>query len=62
MKERIIHNNDNNNDNKRTKSKTPSVLIEYLKYVRTLDFKETPDYFYLIQILKSEIEKTNNNL
>jgi serine/threonine protein kinase len=62
MKERIIHNNDNNNDNKTTKSKTPSVLIEYLKYVRTLDFKESPDYFYLIQILKSEIEKTNNNL
>jgi casein kinase I family protein HRR25 len=45
-KERIIENN-----------KNPAVLIDYFNYVKSLQFEETPDYLFLTDIIKSEIQQ-----
>jgi serine/threonine protein kinase len=35
----------------------PSVFINSLKYIRTLEFDDKPDYSYLIEIFSTELEK-----
>jgi casein kinase I family protein HRR25 len=40
-----------------THKEMPSVLIDYIKYTRSLYFEETPDYLKIINMFKSEIEK-----
>jgi hypothetical protein len=35
----------------------PEIFKDYLKYVRNLEFESEPDYNYLIDILKKELEK-----
>jgi len=45
MKENIINN-----------TNIPEVFINYIKYVRTLSFEEEPDYIFLIENFKREIE------
>lgn len=37
-------------------SSEPSVFINSLKYIRTLQFEEKPDYAYLIEIFSAELE------
>ncbi len=49
LKEKLIYNTDN---------KIPSVLIEYMKIVRTIEFEESPNYQMLFDLFKNEI----NNL
>jgi len=39
----------------------PSVLIYYLKYVRSLEFEENPNYFLIIDTFKREIEILTKN-
>ena len=45
MKQQVVNN-----------EKTPTVLRDFLKCVRQLNFKETPDYNTLINLLKRELE------
>jgi hypothetical protein len=33
----------------------PSIFIDYLKVVRSMEFEETPNYLILIDMLKREI-------
>jgi casein kinase I family protein HRR25 len=35
----------------------PAVLIDYIKYTRLLNFEDSPDYLYLINMFKKEMEK-----
>ena len=37
-------------------NKLPKVLIDYIKYIRGLEFEETPDYFLIINMFKRELE------
>jgi casein kinase 1 len=37
-------------------NKLPPVLINYMKYVRNLGFEETPNYSFIIENLKNELE------
>jgi hypothetical protein len=37
-------------------SSEPSVFINSLKYIRTLEFTDKPDYAYLIEIFSTELE------
>jgi casein kinase I family protein HRR25 len=46
MKTNIIYN-----------TKIPPILIEYIKFVRTIEFEETPFYHILFEMLKREIDK-----
>jgi serine/threonine protein kinase len=36
----------------------PSVFINSLKYIRTLEFDDKPDYAYLIEIFSAELENS----
>lgn len=38
------------------KSLTPTVFINSLKYIRTLEFDDKPDYAYLIEMFSAELE------
>jgi serine/threonine protein kinase len=38
-------------------SKIPPILIEYIKFVRSIEFEEKPYYHTLIEIFKNEIDK-----
>ena len=38
-------------------TKIPHVLIEYIKFVRTIEFEEKPYYHYLFELFKREIDK-----
>ena len=42
-------------------SNIPKVLIQYMNYVRKLDFQETPDYLLVINIFKNELEILKKN-
>jgi hypothetical protein len=42
-------------------STIPKVLIQYMNYVRKLDFHETPDYLLVINIFKNELEILKKN-
>jgi serine/threonine protein kinase len=46
IKTNIIHN-----------TKIPHILIEYIKFVRTIDFEEKPYYHTLFEVFKNEIDK-----
>ena len=46
IKTNIIHN-----------TKIPYILIEYIKFVRTIDFEEKPYYHTLFEVFKNEIDK-----
>ena len=35
----------------------PAVLIDYIKYTRLLNFEDNPNYLYLINMFKKEMEK-----
>jgi serine/threonine protein kinase len=35
----------------------PVILVNYMNYIRSLSFEDSPEYLYLINIFKSEIEK-----
>ena len=48
MKQKIIQNEN-----------IPKILCNYLKYVRGLEFEETPDYILLSDMFKREIIDTN---
>jgi len=51
LKQDIVNNN-----------KLPQILINYIKYVRSLEYEETPNYFLIIDNFKRELEilkKTN---
>ena len=37
-------------------SDMPLVLINYIKHIKSLNFEDCPDYLYLINMFKSEIE------
>jgi serine/threonine protein kinase len=50
LKERIVEND-----------KLPKVLEIYMNYVRNLLFEETPNYTFIIDIFKSEIELMQKN-
>lgn len=50
MKERILTNEKIQNN-----CKIPSVIIEYLTYVKELKFEDTPNYLFLIDLMKREI-------
>ena len=39
----------------------PSIFINSLKYIRTLDFEDRPDYAYLIEMFSTEIENSTFN-
>jgi serine/threonine protein kinase len=39
-----------------TLNNQPPIFIDYLNYVKTLEFKETPDYLFLIERMKRENE------
>ena len=39
----------------------PSIFINSLKYIRTLDFDDKPDYTYLIEIFSAEIDNSTFN-
>jgi serine/threonine protein kinase len=49
MKTNIIYN-----------TKIPPILIEYIKFVRTIEFEETPFYNILFEMLKREIDIIEN--
>ena len=51
MKQEIIHN-----------TNIPSILLYYLKCVRSLEFDETPNYINFIDYFKLEIETINSSL
>lgn len=38
-------------------TKIPPILIEYIKFVRTIDFEEKPYYHTLFEVFKNEIDK-----
>ena len=38
-------------------TKIPHVLIEYIKFVRTIEFEEKPYYHNLFELFKREIDK-----
>lgn len=38
-------------------TKIPPILIEYIKFVRTIDFEEKPYYHTLFDVFKNEIDK-----
>lgn len=38
-------------------NKLPSVLIDYMRYIKSLDFEDCPEYLDLINMFKREIEK-----
>jgi serine/threonine protein kinase len=40
----------------------PEIFLNYFKYVRSLNFKQSPDYEYLIKMFIEEIEKINNEI
>jgi serine/threonine protein kinase len=40
----------------------PEFFLNYFKYVRSLNFKQSPDYEYLIKMFIEEIEKINNEI
>jgi serine/threonine protein kinase len=45
-----------------TNDKLPQILVNYIKYVRSLEYEETPNYFLIIDNFKRELEilkKTN---
>jgi len=42
-------------------SLTPIVFINSLKYIRTLEFEDKPDYEYLIDIFSAELENSTFN-
>ena len=35
----------------------PAVLIDYIKYTKLLNFEDNPNYLYLINMFKKEMEK-----
>jgi hypothetical protein len=40
----------------------PAILLEFLKYTRSLEYEETPKYYFIIEKFRREIEllsKTN---
>jgi hypothetical protein len=37
-------------------NKVPKILIDLLKYTRSLTFEETPNYYFMIENIKKEIE------
>ena len=39
----------------------PMILLETLKYIRSLDFEEKPNYFLMIDNCKREIELLSSN-
>ena len=43
------------------KGNLPDVLINYIKYVRSLEFEENPNYFLIIDNFKREIEIIKKN-
>jgi len=43
------------------KSNIPEVLINYIKYVRSLEFEENPNYFLIMDNFKREIEIIKKN-
>ena len=43
------------------KSLTPIVFINSLKYIRTLEFDEKPDYTYLIEMFNMELDNSTFN-
>ena len=46
LKMNILHNN-----------KLPPVIINYMNYVRSLEFEETPEYAFLIEKFQREIRQ-----
>ena len=45
IKQKIIENNN-----------LPQILVNYINYVRNLEYKEKPDYFLIIDNFKGELE------
>jgi serine/threonine protein kinase len=63
----IIHKGDINETIKNLKltvierSNLPEVLIRYIKYINSLRFEETPNYYFIIDNFKKEIELLAKN-
>lgn len=53
---KILKNNITNDEN------IPKIILKYFEIVKSLEFKEKPDYDLLINIFKNDLKEENNNI